>query len=271
LPLPRRAPRDVPDVQLLVVDNLDRDFISWVERAFSGRGLRVDVLLLSPRLDEQAVVRRQIVEGVQAVVRLGRSEQSSGKIGVRVFDRSAGGGVGSVQFEEYQGLDPPIAVELVLRAKSKASAPPPASYGGYSGQQGYGGASYGGQQQAYGQPPPSYPPQSGYAPQSAPPQQPQPSPQNFQNLIASLDPNGLQSLLSAMGTPATPQTGAYGTPQSAGAYGMPQGQQAAMAALQQNPQMAAGLQQAAAQPPQPGSAGGQVNMQDILAKLGRYK
>ena len=92
LPLPRRAARDVPDCQILVLDTLDRDFISWVEQAFSARSVRVDVLLLSPRLSEQAVVRRQILEGVVAVSKLTRQNQDRGKIGLQIFDRRGRGG-----------------------------------------------------------------------------------------------------------------------------------------------------------------------------------
>jgi len=283
-------------VQILVLDALERDFISWIEKAFSSRGVRVDVLLLSPRLSEQAVVRRQIVEGVVAVSKLTRANQQTGKIGLQIFNRRQGGAVGNVSFEEYDGLDPAICVELVLRAKSSsaAPAPPPAApptYGGYGGGGPYGAApapsapppaQYGYGQ--YGQPPPpsAYPPG---APYGHPPQPPLPSaagnaPPNLQNLITSLDPSGLQSLLSAMNqhpSPSTPQTAAYGTPSQPGSghfghFGQQQAQ--AMAALQQNPALAGMLsqhQQQAAQGQGQGQAGGQVNMQDILARLGTYK
>ena len=181
LPLPKRAPRDVPDVQIIVLDSLERDFIGWVEKAFSVRGVRVDVLLLSPRLSEQAVIRRQIVEGVVAVVKLNKENQSTGKIGLQVFDRSGGQGLGSVKFEEYDNLDPHIVVELVLRAKQTQAAPAP-SYGGYGAQpqQQYGAPAMPSQQQqypgayaqapAYGQQPPT---PAGYPPAGYPPQQQQ--------------------------------------------------------------------------------------------------
>lgn len=275
LPLPRRLPKDVPEVQILVLDSLDRDFISWVEQAFSSRAVRVDVLLLSPRLSEQAVVRRQIVEGVVAVSKLTKGNQNSGKIGLQIFDRRAG--VNNVKFEEYDGLDPAIAAELVLRAKPTHAPPPPTPHSAYS--------SYGAQsfppapQQSYGSyaPPPSnsyapppptnsygQPPQPiGYAPatygqpQAGPP--PQGVPPNLQNLITNLDPNNLQSLLTAMGTPQS----AAANPYSA------QSQNTAVQALQQNPAVAGYLQQQQQQQAVPGSGGGQVNMQDILARLGQ--
>ncbi len=254
LPLPKRDPRDVPDVQIIVMGDLDRDFTGWVERAFTSRGVRADVLILSPRLQESAVIRRQIVEGVAAVVKLDRQNQASAKISLQIFDRR--NGVSNVTFEEYDGLDPHIAVELVLRAKSTHVAPqsqPTYAYG--SQQQNYGG--YSAPPPAYPAPMPAYnqPPQSAYPPTYNQPPPPAGSvPPNLQNIITNLDPNNLQNLLSAMNTPQSGNA-PYGAPASA------------VQALQQNPAMVGYLQQqqqAASQ----GQPGGQVNMQDILARLG---
>ena len=257
LPLPRRPREQVPDVQIIALDLLDRDFITWVEKAFSSRGVKVDSLLLSPRLSEQAVVRRQIMEGVAAVVKLTMQNQNSGKIGLQIFDRrNAGPGSADVRFEEYDNLDPPITAELVLRAKGQQAqqawgsqppygAPPQQQYGQ---QQHYGAYGAPPQQQqpplgSYGQPPAPY--QQGYAPPQPQHQQPPP---NLQSLITNLNPNSMQNLIPSMGTP---QSSNQSVPQSApGAFGgyAPQQQQSA-----------------------PGTAGGQVNMQEILARLGSYQ
>lgn len=51
---------------------------------------------MSPRLPEAAVVRRQIIEGVLAIVRLDTGSLAKGKVNVQVFDRR--GGSGNVQF-----------------------------------------------------------------------------------------------------------------------------------------------------------------------------
>ncbi len=67
-----------------------RNFISFVERTFRDRGVRTDVLHLKPRISLEAVLRRQILEGVQAVTRLDRQSQLTGKIPLQVFDRRAG-------------------------------------------------------------------------------------------------------------------------------------------------------------------------------------
>jgi hypothetical protein len=68
-----------------------------VEKIFKDRGLRCDVLLLSPRLSEAAVIRRQILEGVLAVVRLTQANMTSGKLSLQLFDRR--GGADNVKFE----------------------------------------------------------------------------------------------------------------------------------------------------------------------------
>lgn len=73
------------------------EFIAWVEDIFRQRGLRIDVLILSPRLSEEAVKRRQIIEGVLAIVRLDSTAMATGRIHLQVFDRR--GGPGNVQFE----------------------------------------------------------------------------------------------------------------------------------------------------------------------------
>lgn len=108
VPLPRRAPGEVPEVQVIVTDEIDRlviatpllglyanvntqrNFLWFVEKAFRDRMIRVDTLFLAPRLDIGAVIRRQILEGVQAVVLLNRKMQLDSKINMQVFDRRQG-------------------------------------------------------------------------------------------------------------------------------------------------------------------------------------
>lgn len=84
-------------MQIIVADDLDRQFIEWVDKSIQARGLRVNVLLPAPHLSEEAIVKRQIIEGVQAVVRLSRMHQLKGNIPLQVFDRR--GGHHNVQFE----------------------------------------------------------------------------------------------------------------------------------------------------------------------------
>lgn len=70
--------------------------MAYIEKAFRERGLRCDSLKL-PRVSLTAVVKRQIIEGVQAVVKIFRKSQVTGKIPLQVFDRKDG--VENVRFE----------------------------------------------------------------------------------------------------------------------------------------------------------------------------
>ena len=96
LPIPKRHPRDVPDVQVLLFEELDRQFVEYVEKGFRDRGLRVGVTVM-PNVSLQAVIRRQILEGVHAVVKLARDALNTGRIPIQIFDRS--NGVSNVRFE----------------------------------------------------------------------------------------------------------------------------------------------------------------------------
>lgn len=194
--------------------------MAYIEKSFRDRGLRCDTLKL-PRVSLTAVVKRQILEGVQAVVKIFRQSQVTGKIPLQVFDRR--GGVDNVRFEgkalstpyiqvvannvsEYDELDANIAAELVIRARSTHLAPvtatapvPGLGSGPYNVAPNYGPPQYGqNQQQA---PPPQQPQSAGTQP-------------NLANLITSMDGPALQKLLGAMAqTPQSAQTPQPQTPQ----------------------------------------------------------
>lgn len=78
-----------------------RTFVAYIEKTFRDRGLTCNVFQL-PRVSLIAVIKRQIVEGVQAVVKIFRTSQVTGKIPLQVFDYSAG--VDNVRFEGSQSL-----------------------------------------------------------------------------------------------------------------------------------------------------------------------
>ncbi|EMD97498.1 hypothetical protein COCC4DRAFT_177120 [Bipolaris maydis ATCC 48331] len=175
LDLRRRLPHEVPDIQILVLnEGLPRDFIRYVEDTFRSQSLRSNVLILSGRFPEPAVVRRQILEGVLAIVRLDTTGLAKGKVSVQIFDRRAG--ANNVQFNEYADLDPTTAGLLVNNAKqtqSRSNMAPSASYF-----------------------PPNMPPHYSQ-PNTAFPPLPASQP-NISNLIASLDGASLSQLLGAM-------------------------------------------------------------------------
>ncbi|KIN00798.1 hypothetical protein OIDMADRAFT_41513 [Oidiodendron maius Zn] len=173
LQIPRRDPRNVPDVQIILMDQLDRAFVSWVEGELGSRGLKIDVMFLSSRLPLEVVIRRQILEGVLAISQLDMRAQSSSKIPLQVFDRQ--GGADNVRFDEYQDLDPRIAAELVLRAKAMLITQGQAPYSS-----GYGVV------QAHQAPPA------------------QPLAPNLANLVGQLDNATLQKLLGSLSAPLLP-------------------------------------------------------------------
>ena len=118
LPLPRRDPRDVPDVQLLVLEpSVAQSFINWIEQGFRSKGLRASTIWLSSRLPLNGVVKRQIIEGVQAIVKLTQAAQYNSKVPLQVFDRTAG--ASNVNFNEYVDLDVPVAADIVSHARQK--------------------------------------------------------------------------------------------------------------------------------------------------------
>lgn len=218
----------MPDVQLILVDEVDRyeeagfflgggvrqliiaprTFVAYIQQSFRDRGLRCDVLQL-PRVSLEAVVKRQMVEGVQAVVKIFRKSQNTGKIPLQVFNRSLG--VNNIQFDgrvlpgpmqadrhaykslEYEDLQANVAAELVVRAKSTHLAPAPAPTQ-YPNGPAYTAAQYPHQAQPV-------------HPQQALPGGAQAN--NLANLITSLDGPSLQHLLGAMAqnpqTPTNPQ------------------------------------------------------------------
>ncbi|KAL5121052.1 nuclear polyadenylated RNA-binding protein 3 [Pleosporales sp. CAS-2024a] len=176
LDLRRRLPHEVPDIQILVLhEGISRDFIRYVEDIFRQQGLRSNVLIMSGRFPEPAVVRRQIIEGVLAIVRMDTSGFIKGKVSVQIFDRR--GGANNVQFNEYADLDPTTAALLVNNTKQTQSQPvqPSAPAFGFNS---------------------NMPPFNQSAPNpftTAPASQP-----NISNIITSLDSASLSQLLGAM-------------------------------------------------------------------------
>ncbi|KAL2151334.1 hypothetical protein VTH82DRAFT_6432 [Thermothelomyces myriococcoides] len=237
--LPRRFGADVPDVQILLLQEVSREFVGWVQGAFHNKGLKTDVMYLNPRFPRETVVQRQVVEGVHAIVDLDYGAQAKGKIPIQVFIRSGGS---SVRFELYQDIDPPIAAELVVREKSQSAAhlgQPPAPYA----------------PNGYGHPPPAQAPPAGYPypyPQHAvPPAQPPAAPApDLASVVGNLDNSALQALLASL---QTPQAGAPQTAYPGVAPATPQTPQIDVNALLNNLRSVAAAQQPPA--PQPTSYG----------------
>ena len=198
---------------MILVEEVDRTFVGYIQQSFRERGLRCDVLHL-PRISLAAVVKRQVVEGVQAVVKIVRKSQNTGKIPLQVYNRSSG--ADNVRFDgkfvhicspnndanpvpDYEDLNANVAAELVIRAKTTHMAPTPPPPQQYPPASAYGAPQY--PQHPQPMPMPTAPYHQQQQPQSGG------APPNLAHLITSLDGPALQKLLGAMSqTPQTPST-----------------------------------------------------------------
>ena len=284
LDIPRRYGADVPDVQMILQPDLNRDFVAWVEGAFKAKGLKTEMMYLHPRFPKEQVIQRQAAEGVHAVVDLDMRAQHLGRIPVKAFDRSGGS---NVRFEEYVDLEPNTAAEVILRAKASGAPAYSQPYGGPGGysqpytaqqqqqQQHLAGSHYAGAQQQG--------PYAGHA------QAPPANTADIASLMGQMDNATLQRLLSAV--QGAPQGGGQHIPvggvhTNAHPAGNPQVDiQALLGSLGgvPGPQQAAGPPQAqygapyGAQGP-PGGAGSMpqggdsaAQVQNIMAQLARYR
>ncbi|KAH7156821.1 hypothetical protein EDB81DRAFT_646824 [Dactylonectria macrodidyma] len=272
LELPRRYGADVPDVQIILQPDVNRDFVTWVEQTFKSKGLKSEVMYLHPRIPKDAVIQRQAAEGVHAVVDLDLRAQTLGRIPVQAFDRSAG--MSNVRFDQYVDLDPPTAAEVILRAKASGAT---ANYA-----QAYGAASYanpyGGQPQQVGGFPGGQPPNP-YAHAQRPPVPANPT--DIASLMGRMDNATLQQLLSSIQSGAQGVATAHHGPNTAVAGPSQAEIQAILGSLGNNtvapqpvPQGAYGAPYPVQQAP---NGGGGVNgdaavqVQNIMAQLARYR
>lgn len=243
LDIPRRYGPEVPDVQLLLLQEVNRDFVGWVQEAFIERGLKVEVMFLNPRFPRDLVIQRQVVEGVHGVAELDYRSQSTAKIPLQTFDRSTGRH--NARFDQYQDLDPKIAAEIVMRARAQSQIP---------AQSGYNNAYY---------PPVSYPAPPHMAPQY--PGMPGQAPPNPN--LGGVDNATLQRVLSAV-------QGGHHPGQLHMAAGPGVDMNAVLSAL------GAGSAAPPAQQPQTmpyptapatGNPSDQAHVQNIMAQLSRYR
>ncbi|SPJ81657.1 related to RNA-binding protein [Fusarium torulosum] len=276
LDLPRRYGVDVPDVQVILQSDVNREFVIWVEQAFKSKGLRCAVMYLRSNFPKNAVIQRQAAEGVHAVVDLDLRAQTLGKIPVQAFDRSAGSN--NVRYDQYVDLDPSTAADVILRAKASGASP---SYGQSYGGNGYGGVPFGGQ-------PPYQAPTTSYPAHPPPAQygQQQPHSANIAdvtNLLGQLDPASLQQFLAQLQGSAHNPALAHAGAATAGVsqadiqalLGSLGGAPAAQQSQQQHhPPPGAYGASYGAQPPSnsaPPNGDAAVQVQNIMAQLARYR
>ncbi|CAG8681981.1 5070_t:CDS:2, partial [Acaulospora colombiana] len=114
-PLPRRQGNDVPECQIIVLEEVERNFLWQVESSFREASVSVHTLHLSRKVQIQAVIRQMIVEGVHAVVFMERHLALNGRVNMQIFDQSRLGD--NVKYDEYNNIKVDEAVGLLLRTR----------------------------------------------------------------------------------------------------------------------------------------------------------
>jgi len=210
-PPPPRSPPPRPrqlEVAIVVRDDPDRyqndkksdadkfrSYINHVEDSFEDRHLTTDVIFLNPRSSVPDLTRQLVLDGVIGVVSLSRQLQERRKVSIQTFQRNPAD-PGAVKWNEYNEIDIPTAIDLVLNIKrgpppSMAAAPPGPPFSGY-------------------------PPTQPYPPAVAPVAPTGVNP-NLANIIGSLNPAALKQVFSAISQqpPLTQQTAYAGFNQPA--------------------------------------------------------
>ncbi|CAG8529114.1 8474_t:CDS:2 [Paraglomus occultum] len=118
-PLPRRQGNEVPECQIIVLEEIERNFIWQVETAFREAAITVHILHLSrKKLPIPAVIRQMIVEGVHAVIFLERHHEITARVNMQIFDQSRAARDSNVKYDEYENIRIEEAVGLLLRARA---------------------------------------------------------------------------------------------------------------------------------------------------------
>ncbi|KAK3486617.1 uncharacterized protein B0T23DRAFT_407545 [Neurospora hispaniola] len=188
LDMPFRYGADVPDVQLVLLGDVHKEFVSWVQSVFHSYGLRTNVIYANPRFPREPLIQRQMVEGVHAVSFLDPNSPSKQQLDIRVFTRTAT----SINFDDYK-VTPHQAAALVVDKKRIQPPQPPPTYPVNNYGHGY---------RPEVPPPVSYPyQQQPYAipPAPAPQIQQLPAPvQDISSVVGQLNNESLSALLATL-------------------------------------------------------------------------
>lgn len=268
--LPQRYGADVPDVQIIKTPEVSREFVNWIEQAFTANGLRSEVMILASGYSRDAVTQHQVAEGVHAVVNLDIQAQHQQTMPVTAFIRSRGNS--KVDYLTYDNLDPLSASGVILSAKKATSD------AAISGQQPYSLSGYPnsyGQQRHHQQPGGTF----------SVPQYPQQSPVNPANVANLISQIGPMDNATVQGILALLQSNTYGGPTQPESNRAPGGPQVDLQAILSSLGSSATAQQPVppavrgapygAQAPPNGGAGGNgdaaAQVQNIMAHLARYR
>jgi hypothetical protein len=212
--MPFRYGADVPDVQLVLLGDVHKEYVSWVQGVFHSHGLRTNVIYANPRFPREPLIQRQMVEGVHAVSFLDPNSPGKQQLDLRVFTRTAT----SINFDDYK-VTPHQAAALVVD-KKRIQPPQP--------QPTYPVNNYGHGYRPEVPPPVSYPYQQQHyviPPAPAPQIPPRAPAQDISSVVGQLNNESLSALLATL---TQSQSAAQQPPHPA----MPYGAAAACAAPQ---------------------------------------
>ncbi|CCC05381.1 unnamed protein product [Sordaria macrospora k-hell] len=188
LDMPFRYGADVPDVQLVLLGDVHKEYVSWAQGIFHAHGLRTDVIYANPRFPREPLIQRQMMEGVHAVSFLDSTSPSRQQLDIRVFTRTRT----SINFDDYK-VTPQQAAALVVEKKRIQPPQPQPTYPSVSNYDHGRGLEV--------PPPVSYPyPQQHYAIPPAPvPQIQPPAPvQDLSSVVGQLNNESLSALLATL-------------------------------------------------------------------------
>ncbi|KAI8913095.1 hypothetical protein DFJ77DRAFT_67694 [Powellomyces hirtus] len=110
-PLPLRMVPNVPECQIIVLTEMDRNYVNQVEYTVRNAGIKVDVMSLDQGTPLRDLVSQMIAEGVRGVVFLERRHAVSKTASMQIFQ------LGNT-VAEYENINPEIAALLFLRDRS---------------------------------------------------------------------------------------------------------------------------------------------------------
>ncbi|KAJ3135431.1 hypothetical protein HDU90_003832 [Geranomyces variabilis] len=110
-PLASRTGSAVPECQIIVLSDMDRNYIGQVEAIIRNAGIKADVINLNAGMSVHEIVYQMMAEGCRGVLFLERKHAVSKTCSLQIFQ--AGNTVA-----EYENVNPEIAALLLIRDRS---------------------------------------------------------------------------------------------------------------------------------------------------------
>ncbi|KAF7721084.1 hypothetical protein EC973_005424 [Apophysomyces ossiformis] len=118
-PFPRRYGKDVPVVQVIARTDVARPFVEYIEKTFRSRSIHIQSLSLPyGRFSQDELVKEMILEGVKAIVIVGREHEAQSKVYLQVF--APNDDAGNVRFDEYANISVEDAATIIQRTQPPA-------------------------------------------------------------------------------------------------------------------------------------------------------